>query len=404
MIERWERIVLRVAQAGWIEPSHRYLGLALRGLRRSDLRHQDVVDWTLAYLGMLCDGAPADPDKTWDLVVRDGAEAFGSSEVSRWHEQVLGLIPDPETARQYVRDTAAKAIAELTERRELILLREQRDRELAVQEARQDTTKTGAQMLRFAESQDRRMRVGLKEARALRAARLAESDQVGGRRGTKRAAKPEQTTGVAPEPVVAGVPVETGRVETATQAELKELTSEPKLEESTSEATAREESLLARSASEGSVDSSRAASHALAGASGCYAPDLATTRPAEDDRRVGPVVFGEERQELTTEVTVEELASEATEPDRVPVVEQSEPTEAPAEVAASSLCSTTGTPGSTAVCDSPSTQTATWAHSERARDPRTSPRAAPEPSRDLNPRPPAERPGESWEAYRPRDG
>src|SRR5262249_11861794 len=55
-----------------------------------------------------------------------------------------------------------------------------------------------------------------------------------------------------------------------------------------------EESLRARSSSEGSVDSSRATADALAGASGSYGPDVTATRTAEDDGRVGPVVFGDE--------------------------------------------------------------------------------------------------------------
>jgi hypothetical protein len=286
------------------------------------------------------------------------------------------LIPDAETARQYVRDTAAQAIAELTERRELILLREQRDRELAVQEARQDTTKTGAQMLRFAESQDRRMRVGLKEARELRAARLAESDQVGGRRGTRRAAKPEPTGGVAPEPVVALGPVGTGVIEATPHTDGEELASEPK-------ESVRRGSLTPPSAR----------------------PEVSTLSVGPAGETCGPSDGGVWRPAPNDEPKLEELASEPK--DSVRRGSLTPPSARP-EVSTLSFGpggETCGpfdggvwrpAPNEGETCG-PS-EGGVWGPAPNQ------PHGPLEPSRDLNPRTPAQRPGETWEAYRPRDG
>jgi hypothetical protein len=235
LIQRWEEIAERVQTWGWLEPSHRYLGLALQGLKRSDLRHPHVNDWTVAYLGALYDGNPTEPDVVRRLVEPDGVETFHPSELKRFHEWLANEIPNRQTAREFFLERARTEIAELRERLELIELREERDRQLALRAAQHDSGKSGAEALRFLATQDRLMRTGVKEARALRAARLGEGGQPAPRPHLPRAARASETAsdpGVAPATVPAVAPAAAAEAEAT--ADVENATSEPTCQNATS--------------------------------------------------------------------------------------------------------------------------------------------------------------------------
>jgi hypothetical protein len=421
LTHRWEEILEHLQEFGRLEPSHRYLGLAMLGKKRTELRDPVVMDWTLAYVGAIFGGAPTEPNVLWKQIGEDGIDTFQRAELNRLYDWYEEHVPDREMARQFFRDTAAEVIAELKERFELIALREQQDRKLTVRAAQQDTSAEGAAMLRFAESQDRRMRIGVNQVRALRAARLAESGQpVQGARASRapRANGPVAPSAVAPEGVPANAPAVTTSVGRGSPTppsagpEVSPLGASPGLETcghpkggvgrpAPNEGVAPEEapavapqvttrvestSEVEKPTSEANVDTvgrgsptppsagpEVSADGLGAGLEACGLPEGGVMRPAPNEAQADVEKSTSEANEAQADV--EESTSEAklAAPVRVPPVSLGDA--APR-------------------CDQPALVPGL---------PHRPPPSA-EPARNLNPCPPAERPAVAWDAYRPRDG
>jgi hypothetical protein len=115
--------------------------------------------------------APADVGRACNLLATHRADGMYATEFERRIALLCETLPDTVGGNAALRQVVVEAIAELTERLELIEVRERRDRELAVECAAFDATAAGASRLRYEMSHERVLRASLRELRTMQKGR-----------------------------------------------------------------------------------------------------------------------------------------------------------------------------------------------------------------------------------------
>jgi hypothetical protein len=141
------------------------------GKRTTDVFDPIVSRWVAAYLGALLGDAPADAGRACNLLVKHRADGMSASEFERRIGLLCEDLPDTNGGHAALKQVVGEAIAELTERLELIEVRERRDRELAVKCAAFDATAAGASRLRYEMSHERVLRASLRDLRTMQKGR-----------------------------------------------------------------------------------------------------------------------------------------------------------------------------------------------------------------------------------------
>jgi hypothetical protein len=106
-----------------------------------------------------------------DAVSSHRPEGMSRNEFLHRLTVLVVTMPEKSQGNKIAREIVAEMISELTERAELLALREERDQSLRVREASIDTSSAGAFRLRYEMSHERALRNALRELRALQAAR-----------------------------------------------------------------------------------------------------------------------------------------------------------------------------------------------------------------------------------------
>jgi hypothetical protein len=177
LIGCWEKIGRRLESPGYLEQSHRQLGCALMGQKWNEMFTNEAVTAFMANaLGTVLGHTGFDFEQVYSLLETSRPEWMNVGEYRRQVKALMTRLPEKAAARRGVQALVAERLAELRERLELIGLREERDRKLAARQALQDTSEEGKAALRFFNTHDRALKSSLREARLLRAARLAGTD------------------------------------------------------------------------------------------------------------------------------------------------------------------------------------------------------------------------------------
>ncbi|MDX6342785.1 MAG: hypothetical protein QOH87_2923, partial [Trebonia sp.] len=209
LLGRWGLLGARLQERQCLEPSERHRAIALMGKQTGDLFEDHwVMRWNAAYVGALVggeDGSGADAERVGAILGGDIPEGMGVGEFRRRIEALAATAPGADRGHATLKAMVAEAVAELSERLELVEAREDRDRELAVRIAAFDGSAEGAKRLRYEMAHERVLRASLRDLRALQKARSdgwgeaatgddaapTEAKPEGGRVETFEAASPE---------------------------------------------------------------------------------------------------------------------------------------------------------------------------------------------------------------------
>jgi hypothetical protein len=169
MIDQVQRLAGQVARFGGLTQSQRRLVIHLWGKRLVDLFVDSVVaTWNRLYLAEAVSQMPDPPEKVAVAELElDRPPAMEPFEFEYSVESIAGRLPTAEEARAEMAQRLAAMLAELTERRELIGLREERDLARAIGKAKGDAGAETAKRQRVENSMDRQRRMSLKEFRSL---------------------------------------------------------------------------------------------------------------------------------------------------------------------------------------------------------------------------------------------
>src|SRR3954454_12381775 len=136
LLGQWGLLGARLKERQCLEPSERHRAIALMGKQTGDLFEDHwVTRWDAAYVGALVggeDGSGADAGRVEAILGGDIPEGMGVGEFRRRIEALAAAVPGAARGHATLRAIVAEAVAELSERRELVEAREDRDRELAV--------------------------------------------------------------------------------------------------------------------------------------------------------------------------------------------------------------------------------------------------------------------------------
>ena len=130
LIGQWETLAERLAHWKALEPTERHLATHLMGKHRGDLFDPAVSRLVAAYLGAL----RIDAERACQILGNDRPEEMSAVEFDRRVKSLCETLPDSAGGQAAQKAIVAEAIAELSERLELIEAREGRDRELRVRE------------------------------------------------------------------------------------------------------------------------------------------------------------------------------------------------------------------------------------------------------------------------------
>src|SRR5262249_42852117 len=144
LIACWERIGRRLEQFGSLEQSHRQLVCHLMGQKWNEMFTNEAVTAFMANaLGTVLGHTGFDFEQVYPLLETRRPEWMNVGEYTRQVRVLMGRLPEKAAGRRGVQALVAERLAELRERRELIELREERDRKLAARQALQDTSEEG---------------------------------------------------------------------------------------------------------------------------------------------------------------------------------------------------------------------------------------------------------------------
>jgi hypothetical protein len=180
MIGQIEIIAQAVTAHRVLMPSHRIHLIHLSGKRPVDMFTSTVVaEWDVLYLAVAA-GQLRDPvqDAVLELAA-DRPPAMDCFEFKVRIEQTARRLPPADEAYAQLQQKLAAMRDELTERRELVALREERDLARAIEKAKVDAGPEGAKRQRVENSMDRLRRGSLKELRALQKSRPEQDDPDG---------------------------------------------------------------------------------------------------------------------------------------------------------------------------------------------------------------------------------
>jgi hypothetical protein len=178
MIGQIEIIAQAVTAHRVLMPSHRIHLIHLSGKRPVDMFTCSIVaEWDVLYLAVAA-GQHRDPvqDAVLELAA-DRPPAMDSFEFKFRIEETARRLPPAEEAYEQLQQKLAAMREELTERRELVALREERDLARAIEKAKVDAGPEGAKRQRVENSMDRLRRGSLKELRALQKSRPEPEDE-----------------------------------------------------------------------------------------------------------------------------------------------------------------------------------------------------------------------------------
>ncbi len=179
LLMQWGLMDARLKTHRSFEPSQRGLALQLTGRLPGDLfRDPVVLAWNRAYLGGIrgTDGYTAAQAA---MVLRfDRPPEMNEPEFERRLKLVVSDLPTVLEGHALLMQYVREVVDELTERRELIELREERDRARAVIKARVDVSAEGVKRSRYEAMSDRAHHAALRELRGLQEMRR-KSGEVG---------------------------------------------------------------------------------------------------------------------------------------------------------------------------------------------------------------------------------
>ena len=152
-----------------LEWSQRDYAIRLAGHRPADLfRNSAVMDWTRAYLGGLRGAGGFTSDEAANILQKDVPEGMDAYEFERRLESVVRETPSIVEGHALLKGLVAAEVADLTERRELIGLREGRDRGRAIEVAKVDLGADAVKRSRYEAMSDRAQHAALRQLRALK--------------------------------------------------------------------------------------------------------------------------------------------------------------------------------------------------------------------------------------------
>ena len=141
------------------------------GKRRLDLFNDHAVwRWVSAHVSSLL-GKGVETEKVAAYLEGHRPEGMTRGEFLRRLDVLVVTMPERDQAHAISKEIVAGAIAELTERTELLATREERDQSLRVRTAAIDASPAGSHRLRYEMSYERTLRNALRELRSLQATR-----------------------------------------------------------------------------------------------------------------------------------------------------------------------------------------------------------------------------------------
>ena len=169
LLGQWALISARLETHRSLEWSQRDYAIRLAGHRPADLfRNSAVMDWTRAYLGGLRGTGGFTSDEAANVLQKDVPEGMDAYEFERRLESVVRETPSIVEGHALLKGLIAAEVADLTERRELIGLREERDRARAIEVAKVDLGADGVKRTRYEAMSVRSLQSALRELRRCR--------------------------------------------------------------------------------------------------------------------------------------------------------------------------------------------------------------------------------------------
>ena len=172
LLGQWALISARLETHRSLEWSQRDYAIRLAGHRPADLfRNSAVMDWTRAYLGGLRGTGGFTPDEAANVLQKDVPEGMDAYEFERRLESVVRETPSIVEGHALLKGLIAAEVADLIERRDLIGLREGRDRARAIEVAKVDVSADGVKRTRYEAMSVRSLQSALRELRLLQESR-----------------------------------------------------------------------------------------------------------------------------------------------------------------------------------------------------------------------------------------
>jgi hypothetical protein len=160
-----------------LESSQRVRLIQLCGKERGDMfEDPELGQWNRLHLATLARPGTDPLEEAVGILGGEQPESMGDPEFRRRLGLLVQDLPDKQAARAQLQQKVAAMRADLTERLELIRLREERDLQRAIEQAKIDAGLEGAKRRRIEVDLDRMRRMSHKELRALKATRLKEED------------------------------------------------------------------------------------------------------------------------------------------------------------------------------------------------------------------------------------
>jgi hypothetical protein len=210
MIAQWKSLEAHLDAGRCLEAGQLILSAELMGKWLADFFTDPVVHpWMAAHAAMYAATTGADADQLLVHLDDYRPEAMDLREFVRHASAMIEALPDPATGLPTLRRTIAEHLADLTDRAELLELRERRDCRLAVECAKVDDSPEGMRRLRYEMSHERAYRAALKELRSLQARRPDLDPSAAPTEPISNPAPTEPISGPAPiEPIPDPAPTE----------------------------------------------------------------------------------------------------------------------------------------------------------------------------------------------------
>jgi hypothetical protein len=207
MLGQVELLQGQLAKYYGFDASQRRRLVSLLGKRPEHLFDDpELWPWARAYLAGFIDGRPMTAKLACELLGPDRPEAMDRGVFAHRVEAELGAVPTAREGQAWARARLREMHAELTERLELVGLREARDRAMALEEAWVDTGDEAARIVGYEQKYNRMRQGSMKELRALQAARRAAEAAGEGGQDPEPDAEPEPTEEVGAEAIARAEP------------------------------------------------------------------------------------------------------------------------------------------------------------------------------------------------------
>ena len=202
LIEEFQALAQRLQTHTSFEVSQRQHALRVGGNRPKDLFvSKMVMEFNRSYFGGIRGTGGFTAAQVANTLMYDRPDEMSEEEFERRLEQMVANLPTIEEGHSKLQEYVNRWINQLSDRRELMELRQERDKKLAIEKAQAEVHAEGQTRARYIDQSIRRFQGSMRMAMALKAERrkFGEEDDDGPAAGMHRRADASHAADPAPE-------------------------------------------------------------------------------------------------------------------------------------------------------------------------------------------------------------